>query len=75
MKANPDAAAAPLAITQAPVSSTLIPQDASADTVMEDSSKCALDGKTASKFVFLDFLFKLLTRPGNETCQIHIFLR
>ncbi|XP_060216580.1 single myb histone 4-like [Lycium barbarum] len=74
--ANPDAAAAPLVITQAHVSTTLVPvpQDASADTVMEDSSKCALDGKNALEFVFLDFLFKLLNSPGIETCVFQSFV-
>lgn len=66
-KVKADAPAAPLLITQAPVSSTPVLQDAAADTIMEDSSKCALDGKTTSKFVFLDFLFEFLNNSENET--------
>ncbi|XP_059284127.1 telomere repeat-binding factor 4 [Lycium barbarum] len=78
VKANPDAAAAPLVITQAPVSTTLVPvpQDASADTVMEDSSKCALDGKTASKYnqMIYDALSSLKEPNGSDTSTIVNFL-
>ncbi|WMV38297.1 hypothetical protein MTR67_031682 [Solanum verrucosum] len=76
VKANPDAAAAPLAITYAPLSSTLVPQDASADTVMEDSSKCALDGKTASKYnqMIYDALSSLKEPNGSDTSTLVNFI-
>lgn len=77
VKANPDAAAAaPLAITYAPLSSTLVPQDASADTVMEDSSKCALDGKTASKYnqMIYDALSTLKEPNGSDTSTLVNFI-
>ncbi|MCE2055338.1 hypothetical protein HAX54_042432 [Datura stramonium] len=76
VKANPDATAARLPITQAPVSSTLVPQDASADTIMEDSSKCALDGKTASKYnqMIYDALSSLKEPNGSDTSTIVNFI-
>ncbi|KAJ8568735.1 hypothetical protein K7X08_030957 [Anisodus acutangulus] len=76
VKANPDAAAAPLIITQAPVSSTLVQQDASGDTVMEDSSKCALDGKTASKYnqMIYDALSSLKEPNGSDISTIVSFI-
>lgn len=76
VKANPDVAAAPLPITQAPVSSTLVPQDVSADTVMEDSSKCALDGKNASKYnqMIYDALSSLKEPNGSDTSTLVNFI-
>ena len=75
-KANPDAAAAPLAITYAPFYSTLVPQDASADTVMEDSSKCALDRKTSSKYnqMIYDALSSLNEPNGFDTSKLANFI-
>ncbi|XP_016580280.1 telomere repeat-binding factor 4 isoform X2 [Capsicum annuum] len=76
VKTNLDAAAAPLPIMQAPVSSTLVPQDASADTVMEDSSKCALDGKNASKYnqMIYDALSSLKEPNGSDTSTLVNFI-
>ncbi|XP_009604177.1 telomere repeat-binding factor 4-like [Nicotiana tabacum] len=75
-KVKADAPAAPLLITQAPVSSTPVLQDAAADTIMEDSSKCALDGKTTSKYnqMIYDALSSLKEPNGSDTSTIVNFI-
>ncbi|CAL5437987.1 unnamed protein product [Camellia sinensis] len=76
-KANPDAPATPL--PNAPTSTSITPaaNGASADAVMDDSSKCLLDGKTASKLynaMIYEALSTLKDPNGSDTSAIVGFI-
>lgn len=77
-KANPDAPATPLPNAHTPASSTpvTLTHDASTDTVMDDSSKCLLDGKTASKYnsMIYEALSTLKDPNGSDTSAIVSFI-
>ncbi|CAK9177129.1 unnamed protein product [Ilex paraguariensis] len=75
-KANPDAPATPMPSAQTPASSTPVAHDASVDTVMEDSSKCLLDGKTASKYnaMIYEALSTLKDPNGSDTSALVSFI-
>ncbi|XAR67139.1 hypothetical protein NMG60_11013587 [Bertholletia excelsa] len=75
-KANPDASATPLPSAQIPASSTPAANDASADAIMDDSSKCLLDGKTASKYnaMIYEALSTLKDPNGSDTSAIVSFI-
>ncbi|KAA8523274.1 hypothetical protein F0562_009697 [Nyssa sinensis] len=76
-KANPDAPATPLPNAQTPASTTPVTNDASStDVVMDDSSKCLLDGKTASKYnaMIYEALSTLKEPNGSDTSAIVSFI-
>lgn len=76
-KALTDSPATPLAITQGPGSSAVVVCDpASTDVQMEDSSKCLLDGKTASKYnsMIYEALSTLKDPNGSDTSAIVSFI-
>ncbi|CAI9286097.1 unnamed protein product [Lactuca saligna] len=71
------ATAAPLAITWTPGSSAAAVVDpASTDVQMDDSSKCLLDGKTASKYntMIYEALSTLKDPNGSDTSAIVSFI-
>ncbi|KAI7989190.1 Telomere repeat-binding factor 5 [Camellia lanceoleosa] len=75
-KANPDAPATPLPNTQTSTSITPAANGSSADAVMDDSSKCLLDGKTASKYnaMIYEALSTLKDPNGSDTSAIVGFI-
>uniref|UniRef100_A0A5B7AW85 MYB transcription factor n=1 Tax=Davidia involucrata TaxID=16924 RepID=A0A5B7AW85_DAVIN len=76
-KANPDAPATPLPNAQILTSTALVTNEApSTDVVMDDSSKCLLDGKTASKYnaMIYEALSTLKEPNGSDTSAIVSFI-
>ncbi|KAI3714543.1 hypothetical protein L6452_21499 [Arctium lappa] len=76
-KINTDSPATPLPIAQAPGSSALVVVDpASTDAIMDDSSKCLLDGKTVSKYnaMIYEALSTLKDPNGSDTSAIVSFI-
>ncbi|GFY98472.1 homeodomain-like/winged-helix DNA-binding family protein [Actinidia rufa] len=75
-KANTDAPATPLPNTQTSASTTPVANDASTDAIMDDSSKCILDGKAASKYTSMIYeaLSTLKDPNGSDTSAIVSFI-
>ncbi|XP_027175881.1 single myb histone 4-like [Coffea eugenioides] len=75
-KAISDAPATPLPITQVPASSTPLSLEVPADVAADDSSKCLLDGKTASKYnaMIYEALSTLKEPNGSDTSTIVNFI-
>ncbi|CDP03136.1 unnamed protein product [Coffea canephora] len=75
-KAISDAPATPLPITQVPASSTPLSLEVPADVAADDSSKCLLDGKTASKYngMIHEALSTLKEPNGSDTSTIVNFI-
>ncbi|KAL3532647.1 hypothetical protein ACH5RR_006168 [Cinchona calisaya] len=75
-KTNSDAPATPLPVTQVPASSTPVSHDVSTEVVVDDTSKCLLDGKTASKYnaMIYDALTTLNEPNGSDTSAIVDFI-
>ncbi|KAK3016823.1 hypothetical protein RJ639_006362, partial [Escallonia herrerae] len=72
VKSNPDAAFTPLPKPQTPASSTSVAHNASTDVAMDDSSKCILDGKTASRYnnMIFEAISNLKETNGSDTNAI-----
>ncbi|KAK3025791.1 hypothetical protein RJ639_041947 [Escallonia herrerae] len=72
VKSNPDAAVTPLPKPHTPASSTPVAHDASTDAAMDDSSKCILDGKTASRYnnMIFEAITNLKETNGSDTNAI-----
>ncbi|XP_057505785.1 telomere repeat-binding factor 4-like isoform X1 [Actinidia eriantha] len=75
-KANTDAPATPLPNTQTSASTTPVANDTSTDAIMDDSSKCILDGKAASKYTSMIYeaLSTLKDPNGSDTSAIVSFI-
>ncbi|XP_059633142.1 single myb histone 4-like [Cornus florida] len=75
-KANPDAPTTQLSNGQIVVSATPISNVAPMDAVMDDSSKCILDGKTASKYnaMIYEALSTLKEPNGSDTSALVSFI-
>ncbi|KAL6974562.1 hypothetical protein U1Q18_028747 [Sarracenia purpurea var. burkii] len=75
-KANPDVPATPVPNAQPSASIIPVSHDASTDAIMDDSSKCLLDGKTASKYnaMIYEALSTLKDPNGSDTSAIVNFI-
>ncbi|GFS43405.1 hypothetical protein Acr_00g0084990 [Actinidia rufa] len=75
-KPNTDAPTTPLPNTQTSASTTPVANDTSTDAIMDDSSKCILDGKAASKYTIMIYeaLSTLKDPNGSDTSAIVSFI-
>ncbi|KAL3535583.1 hypothetical protein ACH5RR_004044 [Cinchona calisaya] len=75
-KAISDVPSTPLPIKQVPASSTPISLEVSTDVVADDTSKCLLDGRTASKYnaMIYEALSTLKEPNGSDTSTIVNFI-
>nr|GMC92593.1 telomere repeat-binding factor 4-like [Ipomoea batatas] len=76
VKANPDSSVTPVLNAQTPASSIPASDDVATDAIVEDNSKCLLDGKTASKYnaMIYEALSTLKDPDGSDTSTIVRFI-